>query len=153
MSIQRIEPGPRMAQAVVHNNTVYLAGQVADKTKGASVTEQTKEILEIIDDLLKQAGSDKSKLLSAVIWIKSFKDFAAMNAVWDAWIDKKNPPVRACVHSAELFDDRCLVEIKVTAAVEEKRSAPRRAARRSAAAVRAPARKAKKKARRKAKKK
>jgi enamine deaminase RidA (YjgF/YER057c/UK114 family) len=59
MSIQRIEPGPRMAQAVVYNNTVYLAGQVAGKTKGKSVTEQTKEILEIIDNLLKQARVER----------------------------------------------------------------------------------------------
>ncbi len=73
MSIQRIEPGPRMAQAVVHNGVVYLAGQVADQTKGKSVTEQTKEVLEIIDDLLKQAGTDKSKLLQTQISSPTFR--------------------------------------------------------------------------------
>lgn len=147
MAIKRYNAGSRMSEAVVHNGTVYLSGSAAD-SMDADITGQTKETLAYIDHMLAKTGSDKSKLLSAVIWIKSFRDFAAMNAVWDSWIDKKNPPVRACVHSAELFDDRCLVEIKVIAAVEEKRSAPRRAARRPAAARRAPARKGKKAKRR-----
>jgi enamine deaminase RidA (YjgF/YER057c/UK114 family) len=147
MAIKRIDVGTRMSEAVVHNGTVYLSGSAAD-SMDANITVQTQETLAYIDQMLAKAGSDKSKLLSAVIWIKSFKDFAAMNAVWDKWVDPKNPPVRACVHSAELFDDRCLVEIKVIAATREGRSAPRRVARRPASARRAPAKKAKKAKRR-----
>jgi enamine deaminase RidA (YjgF/YER057c/UK114 family) len=146
MAIKRIDVGTRMSEAVVHNGTVYLSGSAAD-SMDAGITVQTEETLAYIDQMLAKAGSDKSQLLSAVIWIKSFKDFAAMNAVWDAWVDPKNPPVRACVHSAELFDDRCLVEIKVIAAANE-RPAPRKAARRAATARRAPAKKKAKKAKR-----
>lgn len=146
MAIKRIDVGTRMSEAVVHNGTVYLSGSAAD-SMDADITVQTQETLAYIDQMLAKAGSDKSKLLSAVIWIKSFKDFAAMNAVWDKWVDPKNPPVRACVHSAELFDDRCLVEIKVIAAVNE-RPAPRKAARRTATARRAPAKKGRKAKRR-----
>lgn len=147
MAIKRIDVGTRMSEAVVHNGTVYLSGSAAD-SMDVNITVQTQETLAYIDQMLAKAGSDKSKLLSAVIWIKSFKDFAAMNAVWDKWVDPKNPPVRACVHSAELFDDRCLVEIKVIAAAGEGRSALRRAARRPASARRAPAKKGKKAKRR-----
>lgn len=147
MAIKRIDMGTRMSEAVVHNGTVYLSGSAAD-SMDADITVQTQETLAYIDQMLAKAGSDKSKLLSAVIWIKSFKDFAAMNAVWDKWVDPKNPPVRACVHSAELFDDRCLVEIKVIAATNG-RSAPRKAAaRRASAARRAPAKKGRKAKRR-----
>ena len=146
MAIKRIDVGTRMSEAVVHNGTVYLSGSAAD-SMDADITVQTQETLAYIDQMLAKAGSDKSKLLSAVIWIKSFKDFAAMNAVWDKWVDPKNPPVRACVHSAELFDDRCLVEIKVIAAVNE-RPAPRKAARRTATARRAPAKQGRKAKRR-----
>jgi len=94
MSIKRIESGKRMSQAVIHGDTVYLAGQVG--TAGASVTDQTKAILAKIDTLLAEAGSDKSKLLQATIWLANMGDFAEMNAVWDAWIDPANPPARAC---------------------------------------------------------
>lgn len=146
MAIKRIDVGTRMSEAVVHNGTVYLSGSAAD-SMDADITVQTQETLAYIDQMLAKAGSDKSQLLSAVIWIQSFKDFAAMNAVWDKWVDPKNPPVRACVHSAELFDDRCLVEIKVIAAVKE-RAAPRKAARRAAVSRRAPAKKGKKAKRR-----
>ena len=83
MSIQRFETGPRMSQVVVHGNTVYLAGVVANKAKGKSTTEQTQEILSIIDGHLAKAGTDKSKLLSANIYITDMKNFAEMNAVWD----------------------------------------------------------------------
>ena len=115
MSIQRIEPGPRMAQAVVHNNTVYLAGQVADKAKGKSVTEQTKEILEIIDDLLKQAGTDKSKLLQTQIFLPDISNFAEMNKVWEAWVSQGNVPARATIE-AKLASPDYKVEIMVVAA-------------------------------------
>ena len=114
MSIKRIDVGSRMSQAVVHGNTVYLAGQVARNAPGGSVTEQTKDILAIIDRLLAEAGSDKSKLLSANIWLADIATFNEMNAVWDAWVDPENPPVRACVR-ADLARPEILVEIMVTA--------------------------------------
>ncbi|MCC2095251.1 MAG: RidA family protein [Hyphomicrobiales bacterium] len=99
MSIQRINPGPRMSKAVVHGDTVYLSGQVADKAKGASVADQTREILGIIDGLLAQAASDKSKILSVNIWLSDMATFAEMNSIWDAWVDTGNPPARATVES------------------------------------------------------
>lgn len=129
MAIKRIDIGSRMSEAVVHNDTVYLSGSAAD-TLDADITVQTKETLAYIDQMLKKAGTNKSHLLSALVWIKSFEDFEAMNKVWDRWIDRKNPPVRACVHSAELYDPRVLVEIKVIAALPER--APRKAAARPA---------------------
>ena len=99
MSIQRIGPGPRRSKAVVHGNTVYLSGQVADKTRGGSVADQTREILDIIDGLLAQAGTDKSKILSVNIWLADIGIFAEMNSIWDAWVDTANPPARATVQS------------------------------------------------------
>ena len=93
MTIRRIESGPRMSQAVVHGNTVYLAGQVG--APGESATIQTQTILAQIDALLAEAGTDKSKLLSATIWLADMADFAAMNVVWEAWIGGQNAPARA----------------------------------------------------------
>jgi len=116
MSIRRIQPGPRMTQAVVHGGTVYLAGQVAQENAGKSVTEQTKEILGRIDALLAEAGADKSKLLSANIWLADISTFAEMNAVWDAWVDGNNTPARATVE-AKLAAPQYTVEIAVIAAV------------------------------------
>lgn len=113
MSIKRIEPGKRMSQAVIHGDTVYLAGQVG--TSGASVTDQTKTILAKIEKLLAEAGSDKSKLLQATIWLSNMGDFAEMNAVWDAWIDPANAPARAC-GEARLAAPGYTVEIIVIAA-------------------------------------
>ena len=92
MTIQRIKPGPRMSGAVVHGNTVYLAGQVANTTAGKSFAEQTKEILSIIDGLLAEAGTDKTKLLMANIWLTDMATFAEMNAVWDAWVSPGTTP-------------------------------------------------------------
>ena len=115
MSVQRFETGPRMSQVVVHGNTVYLAGVVANTTKGGSVTDQTKEILSIIDGHLAKAGTDKSKLLSATIYITDMKTFAEMNAVWDAWVSPGNTPARATVE-AKLAAAQYTVEIMVTAA-------------------------------------
>ena len=115
MSIERIGAGPRMSKAVVHGNTVYLAGQVADKAKGGSVADQTKDVLSIIDDLLKQAGTDKSKLLSANIWLTDISTFAEMNSAWDAWVSPGNPPARATVE-AKLAAPDYKVEIAVIAA-------------------------------------
>ncbi|KFG69609.1 MULTISPECIES: RidA family protein [Microvirga] len=115
MTIQRIKPGPRMSGAVVHGNTVYLAGQVAHESAGKSVTEQTKEILSIIDSLLAEAGTDKSKILMANIWITDMGTFQEMNAVWDAWVSPGNTPARATVE-AKLATPAFKVEIAVIAA-------------------------------------
>ncbi len=114
MSIRRIEPGHRMSAAVVHGNTVYLAGQVGNP--GEDVTSQTKTVLAEIDRLLAAAGTDKSKILQATVWLASMKDFGAMNAVWDAWVDPDNKPARATGESA-LATPEYLVEIIVIAAI------------------------------------
>ncbi|MCJ8156409.1 RidA family protein [Sphingomonas sp. LaA6.9] len=113
MTIRRIESGPRMSQAVVHGNTVYLAGQVG--APGESVTAQTRAILAQIEALLAEAGSDKSRLLSATIWLADMADFAEMNAVWDAWIDGKDAPTRA-TGEAKLATPDYKVEIIAIAA-------------------------------------
>ncbi|GLH79094.1 hypothetical protein SSBR45G_40030 [Bradyrhizobium sp. SSBR45G] len=115
MSIQRFEVGPRMSQVVVHGNTVYLAGVVAQKTAGESVTKQTEEILSIIDGHLAKAGTDKSKLLSATIYLTDIKTFGEMNAVWDGWVSAGNTPARATVE-AGLAAPQYTVEIMVIAA-------------------------------------
>ena len=116
MSIKRIDVGDRMSQAVVHGDTVYTAGQVAQNAPGGSVTEQTNDILAAIDRLLGEAGTDKSKLLSATIWLADMNDFAEMNAVWDAWVSAGNTPCRACVES-RLASPNFTVEIGVIAAL------------------------------------
>lgn len=115
MSIRRIESGPRMSQAVIHGHTVYLAGQVG--APGESVTAQTQAILASIDKLLAEAGSSKSKLLQAIIWLDDMANFAEMNAVWDAWVDPANTPARA-TGEAKLATRDYKVEIIVTAAVD-----------------------------------
>jgi enamine deaminase RidA (YjgF/YER057c/UK114 family) len=115
MTIQRIGTGPRMSKAVVHGDTVYLAGQVADKAAAAGVGEQTQEILAIIDGLLDEAGTDKSKLLTANIWLADMATFAEMNAVWDKWVTPGATPARATIE-AKLAAPRYKVEIMVTAA-------------------------------------
>ena len=115
MTIQRIKPGPRMSGAVVHGNTVYLAGQVANQSAGKSVTEQTTEILAIIDGLLAEAGTDKSMILMANIWLTDMGTFQEMNAVWDAWVSPGNTPARATVE-AKLATPAFKVEIAVIAA-------------------------------------
>ena len=115
MTIQRFEVGPRMSQAVTHGGVVYLAGQVAVETKGRSVREQTTEIVSRIDALLAAAGSDKTKLLSATIWLTDIGTFAEMNGVWDAWVSPGNTPARACVQ-ARLAAPQYSVEIAVIAA-------------------------------------
>ncbi len=116
MSIERLHIGPRMSQAVKHGNTVYLAGQVA-KTATASVEVQTQEVLEKIDALLAEAGSSKSKLLSVQVLLSNIADFAAMNSVYDAWIDPANPAGRAC-YEARLADPNLRVEIIAIAALD-----------------------------------
>ena len=111
--IKRIETGARMSQAVVHNGIVYLAGQVGKP--GASVTEQTTEVLAQIDRLLAECGSDKTRILSAQIWLASMGDFAEMNAVWDGWAPQGHTPARATGESALATPDY-KVEIIVVAA-------------------------------------
>jgi enamine deaminase RidA (YjgF/YER057c/UK114 family) len=115
MTIQRFDSGPRMSQVVVHGDTVYLAGVVANKAAGKSVTEQTQEALAIIDGHLAKAGSDKSKLLTATIYLTDMKTFAEMNAAWDGWVSAGNTPARATVE-AGLAAAPYKVEIMVTAA-------------------------------------
>jgi enamine deaminase RidA (YjgF/YER057c/UK114 family) len=115
MTIQRFETGPRMSQVVVHGSTVYLAGVVAGKAAGESVTRQTQDILAIIDGHLAKAGTDKSKLLTATIYLTDMKTFGEMNAVWDGWVSAGNTPARATVQAA-LAAPQYNVEIMVTAA-------------------------------------
>ena len=116
MTIKRLHTGDRMSQVVIHGDTVYLAGQVAQEAPGGTVTEQTKAILAQIDGLLAEAGTDKSKALTATIWLCSMDDFAEMNAVWDAWVAPGNTPCRACVESPRLATPDYTVEIGLIAA-------------------------------------
>lgn len=115
MTIQRLRVGERMSQIVVHGEVVYTAGQVAQGAPGASVTEQTRDILATIDTLLAEAGTDKSKLLTATIWLTDISTFNEMNQVWDAWVVPGQTPARACVES-KLAAPQFSVEIMVTAA-------------------------------------
>lgn len=114
MTITRIKPGPRMSQCVVHGDTVYTAGQIADDSS-EDVAGQTRQVLAKIDGLLAEAGSNKSKILKATIWLTDISRFNEMNSVWDAWVDQDNPPVRACVEST-LAMPALSVEIMVEAA-------------------------------------
>ncbi|MGB0635471.1 MAG: RidA family protein [Paracoccaceae bacterium] len=116
MSIRRLHTNDRMSQIVIAGDTVYLAGQVASKAPGESVANQTKSILDQIDALLAEAGTDKSKVLSATIWLCSMDDFAEMNEVWDQWSKGGNAPARACVESPRLASPSFTVEIGIIAA-------------------------------------
>ena len=113
--IKRYESNAWRSRVVVHNDTVYLAGQVADDWSG-DITQQTRETLANIDRMLALAGSDKSKLLSATIWIKRLSDYDAMNAVWDAWLAPGAAPGRACA-VLDMADPDILVEITPIAAL------------------------------------
>lgn len=114
MSIERLDSGQRMSRAVIHNDTVYLCGQVpADESVG--ITEQTASTLAKIDALLAEVGSDKGQILSATIYIRDMKDFAAMNEVWDSWTVEGLAPARACVE-ARMARPSLLVEVSVIAA-------------------------------------
>ena len=112
--IKRIETGNRMSMAVVHNGTVYLAGQVGKP--GESVTDQTREVLAQVDRLLAGAGTDKTRILSAQIWLADMADFAEMNAVWDAWVPQGHTPARA-TGEAKLATPDYKVEVIVVAAL------------------------------------
>ncbi|MTH35363.1 RidA family protein [Paracoccus limosus] len=111
--IKRVETGPRMSQAVVHNGIVYLAGQVGKP--GESVADQTREVLAQIDRLLAECGSDKTRILTAQVWMADMAHFAEMNAVWDAWVPAGHAPARATGESALATPDY-KVEIIVVAA-------------------------------------
>jgi enamine deaminase RidA (YjgF/YER057c/UK114 family) len=115
MNVTRLHAGPRMSQAVVHGDTIYLAGQVADQAKGKSVGEQTKDILAIIERLLAEAGTDKTRILSATVYLVDISTFAEMNAVWDGWVAAGHPPARATVE-AKLAAPDFRVEIACIAA-------------------------------------
>jgi enamine deaminase RidA (YjgF/YER057c/UK114 family) len=118
MSIERLHCGPRMSQVVIHDKTVYLAGQVAAHAEGRSVAEQTREILSTIDSLLAEARTDKSKLLSATIWLTDMATFDDMNKVWEQWIAPGSSPTRATVLSPELAGSAYKIEIALIAACD-----------------------------------
>jgi enamine deaminase RidA (YjgF/YER057c/UK114 family) len=111
--IKRLKVGPRMSQIVVHGDTVYLAGLVADDAS-VDVAGQTQQILAKIEAYLKEAGSDKGKMLTATIWLSDIKTFDQMNKVWDAWVPEGHTPARACVES-KLARPDIKVEIRVIA--------------------------------------
>ena len=112
--IKRIECGTRMSEAVIHNGVVYLAGQVGNP--GDSVADQTREVLAQVDRLLAEAGTDKTRILKAQIWLADITDFAEMNAVWDTWVPQGHCPARA-TGEAKLATPDYKVEVIVTAAL------------------------------------
>ena len=114
MSITRHHTNQRMSQIVVHGDTVYLAGQVANDAS-ADITVQTQQVLQKIENLLAEAGSDKTRILSAQIWLTSIGHFAQMNQVWDSWVAEGHAPARACIE-ARLASPDLLVEIGIIAA-------------------------------------
>jgi enamine deaminase RidA (YjgF/YER057c/UK114 family) len=114
MSITRLETKPRMSRIVKHNGVIYLCGQVC-KDANQGIKEQTSSMLEKVDELLEQAGSDKKHMLSATIYIRDMKDFSQMNEVWDSWVPEGYAPARACVEAA-MAREVLLVEISVVAA-------------------------------------
>lgn len=113
MSIKRHDIKARMSRAVIHNNTAYLCGQTA---QGKDITEQTEVMLAKVDTLLAEIGSDKTRILSATIYVSDMANFEAMNAVWDSWVTTGMTPARACVE-AKMAREAILVEISVIAAV------------------------------------
>lgn len=114
MTIKRLHSGPRMSEAVIHNGTVYLAGQI--EAPGESIEVQTRGVLAAIDTLLAEAGTDRSRLLHATIWLADMGDFGAMNAIWDEWIGGENPPTRA-TGEVRLATPDYRIEVIVTAAL------------------------------------
>jgi enamine deaminase RidA (YjgF/YER057c/UK114 family) len=114
--IERIGAGARMSRAVINGGTVYVSGQVAEKAAGRSIKEQTSEVLAAIDALLAEVGSDKTKLLSANVWLADIRNFAEMNEIWDGWVPRGAGPARATVE-AKLAGPQYGVEIAVIAAL------------------------------------
>lgn len=115
MSIQRLHVAKRYSEVVIHNGTIYLAGQLADDFDG-DIREQTRQTLANIDKMLAEAGSDKSKILSLTIFLKDMADYDGLNAEYDAWVAEGNAPARACVE-AKMYKPEVLVEMCVVAAV------------------------------------
>jgi len=115
MGLRRIDPGARMSEAVVKGDRLYCSGMIPEDTD-LDIVGQTKQALAEIDSLLAKGGSDKSKILTATIWLADICDFAAMNAVWDAWVVPGQTPARATVQ-ARLNDPKMKIEIMVVAAV------------------------------------
>lgn len=113
--IQRIEAGPRMSEASIHGGVVYLAGQIPDDAS-ADIEGQTRQVLEAIDALLAAAGSDKTRILRAQVYLADIGDFAGMNRAWDAWVVPGHAPSRATVE-AKLANPAWKVEIVVTAVI------------------------------------
>lgn len=116
MSIQRIQLSKRFSEVVIHNNTAYFAGQVPEKTVKQNAYEQTQEVLSLIDKLLAEIGSEKSKILTTQIFLADMADYTQLNQAWDEWVDSQNPPSRATVE-AKLADPDWKVEIVIIAAV------------------------------------
>lgn len=116
MTITRMETKQRMSRIVIHNDTIYLCGQVAADAS-RDIKEQTQTMLDKVDMLLEQAGSDREHILSATIYIKSMKLFSSMNEIWDTWVPEGHAPARACVE-ASMAREELLVEISVVAAVK-----------------------------------
>jgi enamine deaminase RidA (YjgF/YER057c/UK114 family) len=114
--IRRIGPGPRMSRAVVHDGTAYVSGHVSNAAGG--VAAQARDILARIDRVLAEAGTNRSHLLSAQVWLSDIGAFDEMNAVWEAWIDPANPPARATVEARLAGSEYC-IEIAVIAAVPD----------------------------------
>jgi enamine deaminase RidA (YjgF/YER057c/UK114 family) len=116
MSVQRLRTESRYSEIVIHNGTVYLAGQLADDYSG-DIAQQTRETLANTDRMLAEAGSDKAKILSVTIYLKDLdRDYAGFNQVWDAWVAPGAAPARACVE-AKMYKPEVLVEIMVVAAL------------------------------------
>jgi enamine deaminase RidA (YjgF/YER057c/UK114 family) len=114
METERYESGQRMSQAVVHGGFVFLAGQVADDTS-QDVKGQTAQILAKIERLLEKVGSDKTRVLSATLWLASYASYNDVNEIWDDWVPEGQAPARACVESKLAFP-QYTVEIAVIAA-------------------------------------
>ena len=113
-TINRMETATRMSKVVIHQDTIYLCGQVGENAKDP-FDKQTKTMLAKVDVLLEQAGSSRKHILSATIYIRDMKDFTAMNEVWDNWVPEGHAPARACVE-ARMARPELLVEIRVIAA-------------------------------------
>ncbi|SDO06124.1 RidA family protein [Ensifer sp. YR511] len=112
--IDRFEKGPRMSRVVTHGGVAYLAGITADDLS-QDIAGQTRQVLAKADANMEKAKTDKSRLLSATIWLRDISDFDAMNVVWESWVDASNPPARATCE-ARLAKPQILVEITFTAA-------------------------------------
>ncbi len=117
MTLKRIGAGARMSKGVIHNGTVYLSGLVGDNTAGQPVSVQTQEVLDQIDGFLAEAGTDKSKIIRAFVWLTDMDTWGEMNEVWDAWVKPGETPTRAAIHSPALALPGLYVEIMVEAAI------------------------------------